>query len=90
MGRWYHEKDKIGIYLYDRSQNHGNHNYSHFHVRQKDGKNAVFNIKGELMEGNCDNERGISDLIKRNRNHINKCLVLLQNGKEIPEVNDSL
>lgn len=89
MGRWYHG-DKLSIYLYDRSQQHGNHNYSHFHVRCKDGTNSVFNILGVCMEGSCKYEEEVSKLIKRNRNHINNCLMLLSEGKAINEVDDTL
>lgn len=88
MARWfYQEKYKIAIYLYDRSQHHGNHNFSHFHVKCLN-KECVFNILGNLMEGECDKEKEISDLIKRNKVHINISLERLANGLEIYEVND--
>lgn len=77
------------MYLYDRSQHHGNHNYSHFHVKCLN-EESVFNILGDLMEGTCDKENEISSLIKRNRNHINLSLERLAKGLEIDEVNDHI
>lgn len=59
------------MYLYDRSQKYGNHNYSHFHVNYK-GEKSVFSIKGEMIAGKCKIKKQVSDLIKRNRNYINE------------------
>lgn len=90
MPKWFHQDEfKISMYLYNRSQHHGNHNYSHFHVKCLN-KESVFNILGDLMEGTCDKEKEISSLIKRNRNHINLSLERLAKGLEIDEVNDHI
>ena len=59
MPKWFHQDEfKISMYLYDRSQHHGNHNYSHFHVKCLN-KESVFNILGDLMEGTCDKKGNI-------------------------------
>jgi len=89
LGRWYYET-RLSIYLYDRSQNHGDHNLSHFHVKCKNGDKAVFDTKGNKIEGNTKYDKEISKLIKRNQKNIIKCLIKLSEGKDINEVQDKL
>lgn len=54
----WHEEDygSLKMFLYDRSQNHGDHNLSHFHVNFKN-QNCVFDIKGNVLAGKINNEK---------------------------------
>lgn len=90
MPLWHKEQNgNLVMYLYDRAQNHGNHNLSHFHITYKN-KDVIFDIKGNKLEGNCDNEKEIGEYIKKHRNYIHKCLNKITHGKEFKPIEENI
>ena len=62
----YEPTGNLSMYLYDRTQNHGNHNLSHFHITYYN-EEVVFDVKGNKLAGKCRNEKEISDYIKSHK-----------------------
>ena len=44
-----HFEDRISLYLNDES--HGHHNLAHIHIQWSDGKNASYDMNGNLIIG---------------------------------------
>ena len=60
MPLWHSEATgNLVMYLYDRSQQHGNHNLSHFHITYYN-EDVVFDIRGNKLAGHCKDEKGPS------------------------------